>query len=120
MSGYLFNLNDTWHLVDKEPWMKVIPCKWVYTVKPNEYGIPVRFKARLVAGGHRQIEGIDYDETYAPVSRHSTLRTLFAVAAHNDWKVHQLDITTAFLHGTADQDIYMMQPPGFNDGVGKV
>jgi hypothetical protein len=113
-------LNDTWHLVDKEPWMKVIPCKWVYTVKPNEYGIPVRFKARLVAGGHRQIEGIDYDETYAPVSRHSTLRTLFAVAAHNNWKVHQLDITTAFLHGTADQDIYMMQPPGFNDCVGKV
>jgi transposase InsO family protein len=112
--------NNTWHLVDRKPWMKVIPCKWVYTVKVNEYGIPNRFKARLVAGGHRQVEGIDYDETYAPVSRHATLRTMFAVAAKRGWKVLQLDITTAFLHGKVDTKIYMRQPPGFIDGVEKV
>jgi hypothetical protein len=59
--------HNTWELVEKQPWMKVIPCKWVFVVKCDERGIPVRFKARLVAGGHRQIEGLDYDETYAPV-----------------------------------------------------
>jgi transposase InsO family protein len=113
-------VNDTWNLVDQESWMKVIPCKWVFTVKLNEYGIPNRFKARLVAGGHRQEEGVDYDETYAPVSRHATLRTLFAVAAKRNWTVKQLDITTAFLHGETDMNIYMKQPPGFIDGKTKV
>jgi Reverse transcriptase (RNA-dependent DNA polymerase)/gag-polypeptide of LTR copia-type/GAG-pre-integrase domain len=109
--------NNTWELVHKEPWMKIIPCKWVYVVKVNEKNIPVRFKARLVAGGHRQIEGIDYDETYAPVSRMTTLRILLALAASKGWIAHQLDISTAFLHGKADLDIYMRQPPGFEDGA---
>jgi hypothetical protein len=108
--------NNTWELVSKEPWMKVIPCKWVFVVKTDEKGLPVRFKARLVAGGHRQIEGIDYEETYAPVSRMTTLRILLGVAACKGWIVHQLDIKTAFLHGEADMDIYMRQPPGFVDG----
>jgi hypothetical protein len=108
--------NNTWELVDHKPWMKVIPCKWVFVVKVDERGIPVRFKARLVAGGHRQVEGIDYDETYAPVSRMTTLRILLGVAACKGWIVHQLDIKTAFLHGKADLDIYMRQPPGFEDG----
>ncbi len=108
--------NNTWELVDKAPWMKVIPCKWVFVVKVDERNIPTRFKARLVAGGHRQIEGVDYDETYAPVSRMTTLRILLAVSACKSWIVHQLDIKTAFLHGKADLDIYMRQPPGFEDG----
>jgi Reverse transcriptase (RNA-dependent DNA polymerase) len=108
--------NNTWELVDKKPWMKVIPCKWVFVVKVDEKNIPTRFKARLVAGGHRQVEGIDYDETYAPVSRMTTLRILLGVAACKSWIVHQLDIKTAFLHGKADLDIYMRQPSGFHDG----
>jgi hypothetical protein len=112
--------NNTWVLIDREPWMKVIPCKWVYTIKTNQNGIPIRFKARLVAGGHRQTEGIDYEETYAPVSRLATLRTMLAVAARKGWKVHQLDIKTAFLNGKADKDVYMQQAPGFIDGLGKV
>jgi Reverse transcriptase (RNA-dependent DNA polymerase) len=112
--------NNTWLLVDHEPWMKVIPCKWVFTIKTDSSGAPQRFKARLVAGGHRQVEGIDYAETYAPVSRLATLRAMFSIAAHRGWKVHQLDITTAFLHGQIDADVYMMQPPGFVDGQRKV
>jgi len=108
--------NNTWELVEKEPWMKIIPCKWVFVVKVDEKGIPTRFKARLVAGGHRQVEGIDYDETYAPVSRMTTLRMLLSVAANRQWVVLQLDIKTAFLHGKADLDIYMRQPSGFLDG----
>jgi hypothetical protein len=61
--------NNTWTLVEKKPFMKVIPCKWVYTVKTDGNGKLDRFKARLVAGGHRQIEGVDYNETYAPCNQ---------------------------------------------------
>jgi hypothetical protein len=112
--------NDTWVLIEREPWMKVIPCKWVFSIKTDQNGIPKRFKARLVAGGHKQTEGVDYNETYAPVSRLATLRTMLAVAARNGWKVHQLDIKNAFLNGKADTEVYMQQPPGFVDGVGHV
>jgi len=108
--------NNTWILVEREPWMKIIPCKWVFTIKTDADGVPVRFKARLVAGGHRQIEGIDYEATYAPVSRLATLRTTIAVAANKGWAVHQLDIKTAFLHGTCMEEVYMKQPVGFIDG----
>jgi Reverse transcriptase (RNA-dependent DNA polymerase). len=112
--------NNTWVLVDQKPWMKVIPCKWVFDVKVNQQKVPYRFKARLVAGGHRQCEGIDYNETFAPVSKMATIRTMLAVAAYRGWKVHQLDITTAFLHGEIDTEVYMRQAPGFVDGMGKV
>jgi hypothetical protein len=112
--------NNTWTLVEKKPFMKVIPCKWVYTVKTDGNGKLDRFKARLVAGGHRQIEGVDYNETYAHVTKHATVRTLLSVAANRSWDVQQLDIKTAFLHGTVDTDVYMLQPPGFVDGVQNV
>jgi hypothetical protein len=100
--------------------MKVIPCKWVFSIKTNQNGIPVRFNARLVAGGHKQTEGIDYNETYAPVYRLATLRTMLAVAARRNWKVHQIDIKTAFLNGEADTTVYMQQPPGIVDGLGEI
>ena len=112
--------NDTWTLVDKEPHMKILPCRWVFAIKTNEHGELDRFKARLVAGGHRQREGVDYAETYAPVTRLSSLRILLSVAAHRKWEVHTLDIKTAFLHGDIDVDVYMNQPPGFIDGQNKV
>ena len=100
--------------------MRVIPSMWRLLVKCDKKGIPYRFKARLVVGGHRQLEGIEYDETYAPVSRMTTLRLLFGMSAAKEWIVHQIDIKTAFLHGLADMDIYMNQPPGFVDGKGFV
>ena len=112
--------NDTWTLVSKQPWMKIIPCRWVFVLKTDEHGRPVRFKARLVAGGHRQVAGVDYEETFAPVARLTSLRMFFAVAAYRQWKVHQIDITTAFLNGDIDVDVYMMQPPGFVDGHDQV
>ena len=108
--------NATWQLVTRQPGMKVIPSKWVFTVKKDADGVPVRFKARLVAGGHRQQEGLDYHETFAPVSRQSTQRVLMSVAAHRGWEVLQLDISTAFLNGDIDTLVYMNQPPGFAEG----
>jgi hypothetical protein len=109
--------NGTWELVPYTPDMKVIPCHWVFTIKCDADGYPVRFKARLVAGGNHQEYGIDFLETFAPVSRQATLKTFLAIAAMNRWKVHQIDIKTAFLNGPIDTVVYMMQPPGFKEGV---
>ena len=99
---------------------KILPCRFVFVVKPRPDGTIQKFKARLVVGGHRQTYGVDYTETYAPVSRHATVRTLLAVAAHHNWEVHHIDITTAFLNGPIDADVYMQQPPGYADGTDKV
>lgn len=100
--------------------MKVIPCKWVFKIKLDADNNPVRYKCRLVAGGHRQKHGVDFDETFAPVSKHTTLRVLLSVAAYRKWKVFQLDVNTAFLHGDIDAEVYMQQPEGYEQGSGMV
>jgi Reverse transcriptase (RNA-dependent DNA polymerase)/GAG-pre-integrase domain/Integrase core domain/gag-polypeptide of LTR copia-type len=115
--------NTTWHLVPKSQVpadKKVIPSKWVFKIKTDQDNYPSRFKCRLVAGGHKQTYGEDYDLTYAPVSRITTLRTMLSVAAYRGWKVHQVDIKTAFLHGDIDTDVYMEQPEGFVDDADMV
>ncbi|MCO5560344.1 hypothetical protein L7F22_013956 [Adiantum nelumboides] len=91
--------NHTWDLVDLPTGKKPIGTKWVFKVKIKQDGTIDRYKARLVAKGYAQQKGIDYDETFAPTSRASTVRSLVAIAAHHNWKVHQLDIKTAFLNG---------------------
>jgi hypothetical protein len=112
--------NKTWELVKREPGMKVIPCKWVFKIKRDADGNVSRYKCRLVAGGHRQKFGVDYDETFAPVSKATTLRVLLSVAAFRKWKVHQLDIKTAFLHGDIDAEVFMAQPEGYEEGFNLV
>jgi hypothetical protein len=112
--------NSTWELVKQEDWMKVLPCKWVLKIKTDSQGLPERYKARLVVGGHRQVFGIDFDETFASVSKGTTQRALLSVAAYFKWKVRQLDISTAFLHGEIEHEIYMQQPEGYDLGEGKV
>jgi Reverse transcriptase (RNA-dependent DNA polymerase) len=108
--------NNTWVLVPREPGMKVIPSKWVFKIKLDADNQPIRYKCRLVAGGHRQQYGIDFEDTFAPVSKHTTLRAFLSTAAHKRWKVLQLDISTAFLHGNIDAEVYMQQPEGFEQG----
>jgi len=105
--------NRTWIMKKYVEGMSVIPCHWIFVIKTDAEGKPVRFKARLVADGNWQTEGVDYEETFAPVIRHTTLRTFFAIAAMHGWIIHQVDIKTAFLHGEIDKDIFMIQPPGF-------
>ena len=80
--------NDTWELVPSPPGKKVVGCKWVYTVKQNPEGKVERYKARLVAKGYSQTYGIDYDETFAPVEKMSTVRTLISCAANFDWPLY--------------------------------
>lgn len=102
----------TWDLVDLPPGKKPIGCRWTFKLKKNEDGTIIRHKARLVAKGYSQKFGTDYDHTFAPVVRHTTLRTFLAAAAYSKMHVRHADVTTAFLHGNLEEEIYMVQPEG--------
>ncbi|GJS40622.1 putative ribonuclease H-like domain-containing protein [Tanacetum coccineum] len=94
---------------------KAIGTKWVYRNKKDERGVVVRNKARLVAQGHRQEEGIDYDEVFAPVARLEAIRIFLAYASYMGFIVYQMDVKSAFLYGKIDEEVYVSQPPGFQD-----
>ncbi|GJV88531.1 putative ribonuclease H-like domain-containing protein [Tanacetum coccineum] len=104
-----------WILVDLPHRAKVIGTKWVYRNKRDERGVVVRNKARLVAQGHRQEEGIDYDEVFAPVARIEAIRLFLAFASFMGFIVYQMDVKSAFLYGTIDEEVYVSQPPSFVD-----
>ncbi|GKA42154.1 putative ribonuclease H-like domain-containing protein [Tanacetum coccineum] len=110
-----FKLQQVWVLVDLPHGMKVIGTKWVYRNKRDERGVVVRNKARLVAQGYTQEEGIDYDEVFAPVARIEAIRLFLAFASFIGFIVYQMDVKSAFLYGTIDEEVYVSQPPGFVD-----
>ncbi|RVW87652.1 Retrovirus-related Pol polyprotein from transposon RE1 [Vitis vinifera] len=94
------------------PTIVPLGCKWVYSVKVRSDGSLDRYKARLVALGNNQEYGVNYEETFAPVAKMTTVRTILALAASSDWPLHQMDVKNAFLHGDLKECIYMKPPPG--------
>ena len=113
--------NGTWQLVplsSMPPGQKPIASKWVFKIKRDADGNPERYKARLVAKGFMQREGTDFNEVFAPVSKHATLRALLALAASEDMELEHLDVKTAFLYGELEETIYMAQPEGYETGSG--
>ncbi|KAK1678572.1 hypothetical protein QYE76_039420 [Lolium multiflorum] len=111
-----FKRNKVWTLVKKpKECRNVIGTKWMFKNKQDEFGNIVRNKARLVAQGFSQVEGIDFGETYAPVARLESIRILLAYASHHNFKLQQMDVKSAFLNGPLHEEVYVKQPPGFED-----
>ncbi|GJX47426.1 putative ribonuclease H-like domain-containing protein [Tanacetum coccineum] len=110
-----FKLLNVWTLVDLPYGKKAIGTKWVFRNKKDQRGIVVRNKARLVAQGYRQEEGVDYDEVFAPVARIEAIRLFLAFASFMGFTVYQMDVKSAFLYGTIEEEVYVSQPLGFMD-----
>ncbi|KAJ9539011.1 hypothetical protein OSB04_031744 [Centaurea solstitialis] len=110
-----FSALKVWRLVKLPKHKSVIDTKWLFKNKRDANNIIVRNKARLVAKGYRQQEGIDYDETFAPVARLEAIRMFLAYAAYKDFTVFQMDVKTAFLYGHLKEEVYVSQPEGFVD-----
>ena len=106
--------NQTWDLVPRPKDVKPISSKWVYKVKTRTNGSVERYKAHLIARGFSQQYGLDYDETFSPVAKITTVCVLLALAVSKSWKLRQMDdVKNAFLHGELDQEVYMEQPKRF-------
>lgn len=110
-----FERNQVWTKVECPPGKTIIGLKWIFRNKMDKDGVVIRNKSRLVAQGYRQEEGIDYDETFAPVARLEAIRLFLAYAAHMDFKLYQMDVKSAFLNGNLQEEVYVKQPPGFVD-----
>ena len=110
-----FVRNDVWELVPRQKGVNVIGTKWIFKNKSDEHGTIIRNKSRLIAQGYTQMEGIDFDETFAPVARLESIRILLPIASHLNFKLYQMDVKSAFLNGMLQEEVYVEQPKGFVD-----
>nr|GFB54797.1 ribonuclease H-like domain-containing protein [Tanacetum cinerariifolium] len=109
--------NKTWTLVLRPPDTNIVRCMWLFRHKYLADDTLSRYKARLVANGSTQLEGVDVNETFSLVVKPGTIRTVLSLAASRHWPIHQLDVKNAFLHGDLFETVFMHQPPGFRDSV---
>lgn len=109
------DITHTWDLVPPEPDLQPVSCEWIFKSKLNADGTLKKRRARLVARGNEQEEGINFVETYSPVVRTATIRSVLHIATINGWNIKQLDVENALLHGDLKETVYMKQPPGFED-----
>ena len=115
-----FRKTNTWDLVLLLPGVRPVSCKWMYKVKTKADRSVDRYKARLVARGFTQEHGIDYEETFAPVAKMTSIRTIIASAAALKWPLYQMDVKNAFLNGDLSEVVYMQPPPGISAPDGHV
>ena len=106
-------VNQVWDLVDLPPERRAIGNKWIFKIKRKADGSIDRYKARLIAKGYTQQEGIDYEEKHSPVVRFASVRLILAIVAGLDLELHQMDVKTSFLNGELEEEIYMEQHVGF-------
>ena len=106
-------MNNTWDVVPLSSNTSIIGSKWVYSLKVRSDGGIDRYKARLVAQGYKHEYGIDYEETFAPVVKMTTMRCLLGIAAACNWPLWQMDVKNAFLHGNLKEIVYKRPPPGY-------
>jgi hypothetical protein len=105
--------NDVWDIVPRPEGKSVVTSKCIYKIKHPTDGSVEKYKARFVARGFTQVEGIDYAETFAPVSRYTSIRTIISLTAFMRWRLHQMDVKTTFLNGEIEEEVYIEQPDGF-------
>lgn len=112
-----FERNEVTELVPKPKGVNVIGTKWIFKNKTDEAGNIIRNKARLVAQGYSQIDGVDYEEIFAQVTRLESIRLLIGMVCHLKFKLYQMDVKSAFLNGYLKEEVYVSQPKGFEDPV---
>ena len=105
--------NEVLEVVPRPEGKSLVTSRWIYKVNYVADGSIEKHKARFVAWRFSQVEGIDYDETFAPVARYTSIRTIMAIVANMGWRIHQLDVKTAFLNGILEEEVYIEQPQGF-------
>nr|GEV31413.1 Gag-Pol polyprotein [Tanacetum cinerariifolium] len=110
-----FKRMDVWVLVPIPNNISPLTLKWIFKNKHDEVQTVIRNKSRLIMRGYRQEEGLDFEESFAPVARMEAIRIFLAYAAHKSFTVFQMDVKTAFLHGSLKEDVYVCQPEGFID-----
>ena len=105
--------NDFWDVVPRPKGNSFVTSKWMYKIKHVADGSIKKYKVRFVAQGFSQKEGIDYEETFAPVARYTSIRSVLSLATVMKWKIHQMDVKTTFLNGVVEEEVYVEQPLGF-------
>ena len=105
--------NDTWKLTELSSGVKTIGVKWIIKTKLNEHEEVDKYKARLIMKGYHQQYGVDYAKVFAPLARLYTIRAVISLTAQNSWMIYQLDVKSAFLYRKLDEEIFMDQPPGY-------
>ena len=110
-----FVRNDVWELVPGPKDTRVIDTKWIFKNKTSEDGEVVRNKSRLVAQGYTQVEGVDFDESFASIARQESIRFLLSIACIMNFKLYQMDVKSAFLNGLLNEEVFVEQPKGFQD-----
>ena len=105
--------NDVWEVVPRPQGKTVVTSKWIYKIQHAADGSMEKYKARFVAHGFSQKEGIEYDVIFAPVARYMTIHSIITLATSQGWNLHQMDVKTAFLHGLIKEEVYVEQPEGF-------
>ena len=105
--------NDVWDVVPRLEGKLVVTSKWIYKIKHAADGSIKKYKSQFMARGFSQKEGINYQETFAPVARYTSIRDIMALVAKLGWKLHQMDMKTTFMNGVVEEEVYMEQPLGF-------